>query len=116
MMTIGKNHPKTKTSLFVAALALLLAPAAHAQDLPAPQPSPLPGLAYDAPFFPNATYDPNVPTPVSVLGFPVGSRPATHAQIEAVFKALAAKSPRCRLFAYGKTHEGRTLYYMVIAS
>jgi hypothetical protein len=118
MMTIGKIHPQTKTSLFVAALAsaLLLAPAAHAQDLPAPQPSPLPGLAYDAPFFPNAKYDPNVPTPDGVLGFPVGSKPATHAQIEAVFKALAAKSPRCKLFEYGKTHEGRALYYMVIAS
>jgi hypothetical protein len=79
-------------------------------------PVPVPGLAYEEPFFPNAKYDPNVPTPDSVLGFPVGSRPATHAQIEAVFKALAANSPRCKLFEYGKTHEGRTLYYMVIAS
>jgi hypothetical protein len=107
-----------KTGLLVAALAstLLLAWAGRAQDLPAPQPSPLPGLSYEKPFFPDAQYDPNVPTPDSVMGFPVGSKPATHAQIEAVFKALAAKSPRCKLFEYGKTHEGRTLYYMVIAS
>src|SRR5580700_6180706 len=96
--------------------SLLLACNIHAQDLPAPQPSPLPGLTYPAPFFPNATYDANVPSPDSVLGFPVGSKPATHAQIEAVFKAIAAKSPRCQLFEYGKTHEGRALYYMVIAS
>ncbi len=98
------------------ALALLLAPAGQGQDLPAPQPDPLPGLAYKEAFFPNAKYDPNVPTPDSVLGFAVGSRPATHAQIESVFKALGAKSPRCKLFEYGKTHEGRALYYMVIAS
>jgi len=89
---------------------------ALAQDLPAPQPSPLQGLNYTNSFFPDATYDPNVPSPDSVLGFPVGSKPATHAQIEAVFKAIAAKSPRCKLFEYGKTHEGRALYYMVIAS
>jgi hypothetical protein len=95
---------------------VLLSRAAIAQDASAPQPSPLPGLTYDVPFFPNAKNDPNVPTPDSVLGFPVGSRPATHAQIEAVVKALAAKSPRCKLFEYGRTHEGRALYYLVIAS
>jgi hypothetical protein len=100
----------------VAASALLLAGAGLAQDLPTPQPSPLPGLAYQEPFFPDAKYDPNVPTPDSLLGFPVGSRPATHAQIEAVFKALGANSPRCKLIEYGKTHEGRALYYLVIAS
>ena len=108
----------SKTGLLVAALApaLLFALAARGQDLPAPQPSPVPGLAYEEAFFPKAKYNTNVPTPDSVLGFPVGSRPATHAQIEAVFKALAAQSPRCKLVVYGKTHEGRALYYMVIAS
>jgi hypothetical protein len=108
----------SKSGLLAAALApaLLLGLATHSQDLPAPQPSPVPDLAYDEPFFPKAKYNPNVPTPDSVLDFPVGSKPATHAQIEAVFKALAAKSPRCKLVVYGKTHEGRALYYMVIAS
>ena len=107
-----------KTNAFVAAFAsaLLLTQAASAQYSPAPQPSPLPGLTYDVPFFPNANNDPNMPTPDSVLGFTVGSKPATHAQIEAVVKAIASKSPRCKLFEYGKTHEGRALYYLVIAS
>jgi hypothetical protein len=120
MILLFRSHRlfASKSGRLVAALApaMLLALAAHAQDLPAPRPSPVPGLAYEEPFFPNAKYNPSVPTPDSVLGYPVGSRPATHAQIEAVFKALAAKSPRCKLFAYGKTHEGRALYYMVIAS
>jgi hypothetical protein len=102
----------SRTSLLAVALVM----SADAQDLPPPQPSPLPGLNYDEPFFPKAQNDPHVPTPDSVLGFPVGSKPATHAQIEAVFKTIAAKSARCKLFGYGKTHEGRTLYYMVIAS
>ena len=108
-----RRHLAFTTSVLAAALASGLL---QAQDSPAPQPTPLPGLAYEELFFPNAKEDPNVPTPDSVLGFPVGSKPATHAQIEDVFKALAAKSPRCKLFEYGKTHEGRALYYMVIAS
>ena len=86
------------------AAAILLAPvAAFAQDLPAPKPSPLPGLTYSQPFFPGANYNPDVPNPDSILGFQAGSKPANHAQIEAVIKAIAAKSPRCKLFEYGKT-------------
>ncbi|MSU48096.1 MAG: hypothetical protein EXS37_03240 [Opitutus sp.] len=105
----------------LAALAFVLsginagAQTADTASRPLP-PSPLPGLNYSEPFFPNARYDAAVPTPDTTLGFPVGSRAANHAQIEAVVKALAARSPRCRLFEYGKTHEGRTLYYLVIAS
>ncbi|MFO0840015.1 MAG: M14 family zinc carboxypeptidase [Phycisphaerae bacterium] len=81
-----------------------------------PTPTTLPGLTYDVPFFPGANYDANVPTPDSVLGFPVGSRPARHREIEAVIKAIAAKSARTRLFEYAKTHEGRTLYYLAVSS
>jgi murein tripeptide amidase MpaA len=81
-----------------------------------PAPTPLPNFKYDAPFFPGANHDPNVPTPDSILGFPVGEKPASSAQIEAVIKALESKSPRCRVFTYGKTHEGRTLYNLFIAS
>ncbi len=79
-------------------------------------PSAVPGLKYDAEFFPSFKHDPGVPTPDSVLGFRLGDRPVMHAQVEAVLKAIAAKSPRCRLFEYGRTHEGRTLYYLAISS
>ena len=81
-----------------------------------PAPSPLQGLTYDVPFFGGAKYDAAVPTPDQVLGFAVGSKAAMHAQIEAVIKAIASKSPRTKLFEYGRTYEGRVLYYMVIAS
>jgi hypothetical protein len=67
------------------------------------------------PYFPNATYDAAIPTPDSLLKFEVGSKPVTHAQIETCMKAWAS-TPRSRLFEYGKTHEGRTLYYLVISS
>ena len=101
---------------FLALAFTLLESAGPAQDTPAPQPTPLPGLIYDQPFFPNAKYDTNVPKLESVLGFPVGAKPATHGQIETVMKALADKSPRCKLVEYGRTHEGRALYYLVIAA
>ena len=96
------------TGVFVAALALafLLAGPSLAQDQLAPQPSPLRGLAYNEPFFPEAKHDPEVPDPDTLLGFPVGSRPATHGQIEAVFKALGAKSPRCKLIDTARHMKG----------
>lgn len=78
--------------------------------------SPLPGLTHDAAFFPGANYDASIPTPDQILGFVVGSKPVMHDQVEAVIKAIAAKSPRVRLFEHGKTHEGRTLYHLVIGS
>lgn len=110
------NSVKSFRVLTPLVCAAALALSSAAQDLPAPPPTPLPGLDYNEPFFPGATYDQNIPTPSAVLGFTVGTKPATHAQIESVVKALAAKSARCKLFEYGKTHEGRTLYYLVIAS
>lgn len=108
------------------AALLLAAAAAQAQPITreAAQPGPhdgvppvtLPGLVYDKPFFPGAKYDADVPTPDSILGYPVGSKPAMHAEIEAVIKAIAAKSPRVRLFEYARSHEGKPLYYAVIAT
>src|SRR4051812_47157495 len=66
------NFPRGPLAAFLAC-TLLLAGAA-AQDLPKPTPSPLVGLGYSETFFPGATYDQNVPTPSSVLGFEVGSK------------------------------------------
>ncbi len=99
------------------ALALSHTVAAQQPTAPnPPQPSPLPGLRYDAPFFPGAQHDPNIPPPDAILGFPVGERPAMHAQVEAVIRDLAQRSPRARLFEYARSHEGRTLWYMIVSS
>ncbi len=82
----------------------------------APPPAPLPGLTHEAGFFPGAAHDPAIPTPDSILGFRLGDKPVTHAQIESVIKAIANASPRAKLIQYGTTHEGRALYYLVIAT
>lgn len=104
----------------VAALLGILTGFSHAQtiwpELRATPPTHLSGLAYDEPFFPGATYNADIPTPDSVIGFRLGDKPVTHAQVEAVIKAIASKGGRARLFEYGTTHEGRTLYNLFIAS
>ncbi len=98
---------------------LVLWPGTLAQQPPAPtlpSPSPLPGIKYDTPFFPGAQHDPNIPPPDAILGFPVGERPAMHAQVEAIIRDLAQRSPRARLFEYARSHEGRTLWYLIIST
>mgnify|MGYP000923184232 CR=1 FL=1 len=85
------------------------------QPITPPPPSPMPGLEYTVPFFPNATYNAAVRTADDILGFPVGSRPAKHAQIEACLKAWEGH-PRAELVEYATSYEGRRLYYLVVSS
>ncbi len=65
-------------------------------------------------FFPGGSYDPQVPTPEAVLGFPVGSRPARYDEIRRYFSRLDEASPRARLFIHGQTHEGRELFHLIL--
>jgi len=99
-------------------LILLLPIAALAQTpYPQPTPSPLDGLEYLAGIYPaGAEHDPEVPNPDEFLGFPVGQRTATSAQIEAYARLLAESSDRVELVEYGATYEGRPLVYLAISS
>ncbi|TVS12803.1 MAG: peptidase [Wenzhouxiangella sp.] len=77
----------------------------------------LPGLSYTESLYPDdADHDPAVPEPGEFLGFPVGERTATSAQIEAYARRLAEASERVELVDYGQTFEGRALVYLVISS
>ena len=59
-----------------------------------------------------------VPSPDQLFGFKVGAdrKLADYAQITAYFKALAAASPRVRLFTIGKSTEGREMILAAISS
>ena len=61
-------------------------------------------------------FDPAVPRPADILGYPVGSRAATHGEIVRVFEALAAASPRAELRQHGATHEHRRLIHLIVSS
>ncbi|MFQ5600952.1 MAG: M14 family zinc carboxypeptidase [Candidatus Krumholzibacteriia bacterium] len=67
-------------------------------------------------FFPNGTYDPAIPTPESILGFPVGRQPLRSDDMRRYFEALDAASPRATMILHGRTHEGRELIHLAIGS
>jgi hypothetical protein len=68
------------------------------------------------PFFPGTTYDANVPAPDTLLRQPLGTFTAHHAEILAAMRAMEAKSSRMKVVSFGRTHEGRELAYVVVAS
>src|SRR5207247_479898 len=59
----------------------------------------------------------SVPTPERILGYQLGDRFSSHAHIEKYILALRdSASDRVRVFPYGESYEGRTLYLVVISS
>lgn len=66
--------------------------------------------------FRGVNYDPAVPTPESVLGYPLGSRPVRYSEVVKYLQTLASFSPRAELVEMGQSHEGYALYYLVIGS
>jgi Zinc carboxypeptidase len=109
--------------LEILAVPLLAAALAAAGALPAftsPPPSPPPpgllaplsnGDVVELP-----PLDPAVPRPDAVLGYPVGSRFTHWEHIAAYLDALAAASPRVKVWEYGRTYEGRPLKLAAVSS
>ncbi len=100
-------------------LLLFLLPALAWSATPyAPTPSSqLADLDYGQGIYPaHANHDPAIPNPDAFLGFPVGQRVATSAQIDAYARLLAEASDRVDLVEYGRSYEGRPLVYLVISS
>jgi hypothetical protein len=75
-----------------------------------------PADCQELPFYAGGTYDASVPTPDSVLGFSVGKRPLRYDEVVRYLNVLARHSPRVRLFDMGRTCEGRTISYVVLAA
>jgi hypothetical protein len=68
------------------------------------------------PFYPNGTYNTHIPTPESILGFPIGNKPTRYDEIVNYLKILDGKSNEVQLVEFGKTYEGRSLYHLIITS
>ncbi len=86
-------------------LISILAPAAFAQP---------PDLSNYLP--PAVTYDDDIPTPRSSLGFEVGQWHVRHDQLAAYMYRLAESSERVRIEVTGRTHERRPLLLLTISS
>ena len=67
-------------------------------------------------FYPNASYDPAIPTLKQIVGHSWGERITSHGEMERYVQALAEASGNVELVEYAKTWEGRALYYLIIAS
>jgi hypothetical protein len=104
----GRFGQRVVATLVAAALAgTAVVPPAVAQTAPA---APLVS-------WPNADYDPAIPTLQTVAGFEIGAEMARHAEVRRYFEALASAAPdRMKLFDYGRSWEGRGLFYGVIGS
>ncbi|MEL6856780.1 MAG: M14 family metallopeptidase [Pseudomonadota bacterium] len=67
--------------------------------------------------YPQATYDPDVPTLLDTVGHEHGSVISSAAEITAFMRALAAHAPdRMQVQSYGETWQGRELTYAIISS
>ena len=96
-----------KLLVFFVWVAFIVSPAGADVD-PASSPS--------GPYFASSQYDPGVPKPSEYLGFPLGSKPTSHAEMAGYMKLLAESSEKAQLYEYGETYEGHTLYYLLVTS
>ena len=68
-------------------------------------------------FWPDANYDPAIPTFENVLGYEPGEQITWHRDAIRYFEALAAAAPdRLLITTYASTWEGRELIYVAISS
>ncbi|MCA3699667.1 MAG: zinc carboxypeptidase [Brevundimonas sp.] len=87
--------------------------------LSAPLSAPMAAAAQTAsqPLIPGASFDPAVPTVRSVLGYDPGDFVTRPADVRRYFDALAAHAPdRVVMGEYGRTHEGRPLWWAAIGT
>ncbi|HEX7184839.1 MAG TPA: M14 metallopeptidase family protein [Thermoanaerobaculia bacterium] len=102
-----------KVSMTVAALSFCAAFAlSAAAEAPAALVAPLSkGETLQLP-----AVDEKVPRPDAVLGYPLGSRFTHWDQIAGYLQAVAAASPRVKMWEYGRTYEGRPLKLLAIST
>jgi len=71
----------------------------------------------DLGLWPNTQYEQAIPTHTQVLGYAVGERITSHADMLRFFDALEKAAPkRIKVFEYARSWEGRKLIYAVIGS
>jgi hypothetical protein len=69
------------------------------------------------PSFDFGAYNSAIPTPEKILGYKIGQQFTPYSELERYLKTIsAAAADRMKLVPYGKTYEGRTLYYCIISA
>lgn len=67
-------------------------------------------------FFSGTEFNPNIPTPQSVLGHEIGDRFTDYRNMEKYIEKLTASSDRVKRIFYGETYEHRPLQVLVVTS
>lgn len=74
-------------------------------------------VAQNTEFFPGANYNPDIPTPKSLLGYNIGEYFTDHSQMEAYIHALAEAAPeRVKIIHIGRSYERRNMYLVLISA
>jgi len=111
---VRRSHHVRHLALICVTLAALAATVSA--QVPERTPAWLPAEArYALPLLPGQKYDAAVPPPQTILGYELGSRPVTHAELSRCLDAYA-QSPRISLHEYARSHEQRKLWYAVVTS
>ncbi|MDA9340444.1 M14 family metallopeptidase [Gammaproteobacteria bacterium] len=99
--------------LLIPLLTIILSTSLHSEVLMSP-------TSVSKDLYPNnildGNYLPSVPKPMEFLGFNLGERIATPAQISSAILRWSTASDRLKVIEYAKTHEGRPLYSVFISS
>ena len=96
------NRPTVPRSLFLVLILLTFTRVLQAQDFE---------------YWPGAEYDPSVPTAEEVLGYRIGDRIASHAELMKYLEALETALPgQVRILEYARSWEGRELVYAFVGS
>lgn len=106
----------TRLLLTSAAVASICATGIAAAATPAAAPVPYAYGGAVASHFPGATFDPAIPTAVSILGYELGSKPVRYDEVVRYLRALDDASPKAGLHSFGQTYEGRMMYYILIGT
>ena len=67
-------------------------------------------------FLPQTSYDKNIPSPESFLGFQIGAWHVSHDQLAAYMKEVARLSDRVKIEEYARSYENRPLLLLTITS
>lgn len=98
----------------VAILCLSTVFLSQAQATVVMKPTPLLDAEYGAIL--TGKYDDSITTPIDFLGFEVGQKTATPAQINALVKLWAKESDKAHIVEYARSYEDRALHYLIISS
>jgi hypothetical protein len=71
---------------------------------------------YTLPFFPDGTYRNDIKSPSEFLGFELGSWPMSQGDMLRYFTYLDETLTNVSLVTYATSYEGRSLFYLVVAS